>query len=120
MKTIYYQPILNEGEWENLDIYSFEVYYSFEKCKKDFPNHTIAAYSGDDIENPTYRDNQPINIENLSEEEFNFLHTALYECTRSLEPTEDNKFMVGSVCDKILFPHKHSITCDIGADYIPD
>ncbi len=55
MEKVYYQPILTEKEWGETDLHSFEVYHTYEHAKKDFPNNIIGAYSGDEIENPTYR-----------------------------------------------------------------
>ena len=55
-KTVYYQPVLTEKEMFENDIFSWQVYASLENAKKDFPNHEIKEYSGDDIENPVYID----------------------------------------------------------------
>lgn len=53
---IYYQPKLSDKEWEQGDLYSFEVFKSKEKAKKLFPNKEIIEYKGNDIENPTFVD----------------------------------------------------------------
>lgn len=57
MKTkIYFQPIFkNEDDW-GLRLYSFEVYHDYDNAKKDFPDCQIAAYSGNDIEEPIFVD----------------------------------------------------------------
>ena len=54
---IYFQPLLSDAEWnEYRDFNSFDVYHSFQNAKADFPNNEIGAYSGDDIEEPTFID----------------------------------------------------------------
>lgn len=65
-KEVYYQPKLKDEEWGNL-LWSFEVYFSKERCQLDFPDHEIVEYSGDDIEGKTYVD--------LSTEEVNYIQT---------------------------------------------
>lgn len=55
---IYYQPILSRDEWEKGELASFHVYRDLFNAKKDYPNHQIAAYSGDDIEEPVYVDDE--------------------------------------------------------------
>lgn len=52
---VYYQPELKDVEWGEL-LYSFEVYRSEERAKRDFPGKKIITYQGDDIEDPTYVD----------------------------------------------------------------
>jgi hypothetical protein len=56
----YYQPKFGpKGEppfYEGVELYSFEVYKSKAECEKDFPNHEILEFSGDDIEDPTFVD----------------------------------------------------------------
>lgn len=55
--AVYYQPILSDEEWnEHRWFNSFNVYRSYWNAKKAFPNNEIGAYSGDDIEDPTYMD----------------------------------------------------------------
>jgi len=59
-KNIYYQPEFKNGlppkTHDGIELYSFEVYRSKEKAQKDFPNHEILTYTGDDIEEPTFVD----------------------------------------------------------------
>lgn len=52
----YYQPVLTEQEMIQHDFYSFQVYGSLDNVKRDFPNHEIKEYFGDDIESPTFVD----------------------------------------------------------------
>ena len=54
--NVYYQPRLSKQEWESGELSSFEVYRYFENARLDYPDHEIVAYCGDDIENPTYAD----------------------------------------------------------------
>lgn len=58
MENVYYQPILNKEEWEEGILNSFDVYREYRNAKEDFPNHIIAAYSGDDIEEPSFIDDE--------------------------------------------------------------
>lgn len=62
MSKVYYQPVLPEEDW-GVRLHSFEVYYDFMAAKRDFPDCVIAAYSGDDIEEPTYVDINEFNSE---------------------------------------------------------
>jgi hypothetical protein len=55
-ETVYYQPVLTEREMFENDMYSWFVYRSLENAKRDFPNHKIKEYSGNDIEEPVYID----------------------------------------------------------------
>ena len=55
---VYYQPKLTEKEFIENDLYSFEVFKSKAKAQKVFPNKEIIEYRGDDIENPTFVDDQ--------------------------------------------------------------
>jgi hypothetical protein len=59
-ENTYYQPEFVNGNppinKNGVELFSFEVYRSKEECKKDFPNHKIMAYSGNDIEEPTFVD----------------------------------------------------------------
>lgn len=52
----YYQPVLSVEEWETGELASFEVYHYLENAKKDYPDHQIAVYEDDDIEEPTFVD----------------------------------------------------------------
>lgn len=52
---VYYQPALKDSEWGDL-LHSFEVYWSQERCAKDFPGREIIKYQMDDIEDPTFVD----------------------------------------------------------------
>lgn len=56
MKKVMYQPVLSVEEWETGKLPSFGVYHNFDNARKDYPNHTIAAYGEDEIEEPTYMD----------------------------------------------------------------
>jgi len=57
MKKVYYQPNLSDKEWyANKWFNTIDVYHSFDNAKRDFPNAEIGAYSGDDIENPNFID----------------------------------------------------------------
>jgi hypothetical protein len=58
-----YQPVLTDQEWESGVLSSFEVYRYFDSAKKDFPNHTIAVFEEEDIEDPTFVDKRRIKIE---------------------------------------------------------
>ena len=62
MKTIYYQPEFVNGEspksHDGVELHSFEVYHSKENAQKDFPKSKIIEYCDDDIEEPTYVDEQ--------------------------------------------------------------
>lgn len=58
MNNIYFQPLLTEKEWIETNLPSFGVYKHLSNAKEDFPNHYIIAYSGNDIENPTYLDKE--------------------------------------------------------------
>lgn len=64
MTRVYYQPIMTDAQWnEHRWFNSFNVYHSYENAKADFPDCEIGAYSGDDIEEPTYIDDvPPINV----------------------------------------------------------
>ncbi|MFW6273011.1 MAG: hypothetical protein ACOC2U_04465 [bacterium] len=57
---IYFQPDFKDNDTlktkDGIDFYSFFVYRNYHNAKKDFPNTPILAYSGDDIEEPTYMD----------------------------------------------------------------
>ncbi len=55
---VYYQPNLPDEEWGPNNICSFEVYHTIEAVQKDFPGAEIQTYSGDDIENPHFRDTE--------------------------------------------------------------
>ena len=55
---VYYQPKLTDKEFIENDLYSFEVFKSKAKAQKVFPNKEIIEYRGDDIENPTFVDDQ--------------------------------------------------------------
>lgn len=59
-------------------------------------------------------------MSNLTEQEKEHLTTALYEYTRQIEPTKENKDMVESLCTKIGLNEElpDYVICDIGADYI--
>ena len=52
----YYQPVLTTEEWESGKLSSFEVYHYLDNAKKDYPNHKIAVYEYDEIEEPTFVD----------------------------------------------------------------
>lgn len=62
IKGIYFQPILLEGDLINSDFNSSMVYRSYDNAKRDFPNHNIGAYSGNDIENPTFIDSEETGV----------------------------------------------------------
>lgn len=47
----YYQP---KEEQDNL--FSFEVYYSRKRCRKDFPEKEVSTYYGEDIEDHAFVD----------------------------------------------------------------
>jgi hypothetical protein len=51
---VYYQPILSNEEWESGELSSFMVYRELKNAKLDYPNHQIAAFLDDDIEEPTF------------------------------------------------------------------
>ena len=56
---VYYQPEFVDGKppfYQGTELYSFEVYHSKSEAQKDFPKHKIIEYSGDDIEEPTFVD----------------------------------------------------------------
>jgi hypothetical protein len=55
-KKVIYQPILTVEEWETGKLPSFGVYHELENAKKDYPEHLIAAYFEDEIQEPTYMD----------------------------------------------------------------
>lgn len=57
-KIVYYQPVLTEKEMFENDLFSWQVYRSYANAKRDFPNHEIKEYTGDDIENPLYIDDK--------------------------------------------------------------
>jgi len=63
---IYYQPNLSDEEWGQKNIFSFEVYHTKEAAQKDFPGAEINTYSGDDIENPHFRDTDDY-VENMTQ-----------------------------------------------------
>ena len=52
----YYQPVLSKEEWESGKLSSFQVYRNHENAVKDYPNHEIKLYNGDDIENYAFVD----------------------------------------------------------------
>jgi hypothetical protein len=58
--NVYFQPIINvDGNitgHEDSQIFSFEVWHNKENLLLEFPNCKPVKYSGDDIEEPTYRD----------------------------------------------------------------
>jgi hypothetical protein len=54
-RATYYQPRLENDEWGVL-LHSFEVYRDYKNAKSDFPDRVIDIYTGNDIENPTYVD----------------------------------------------------------------
>jgi hypothetical protein len=58
MKTVFYQPILTDTEFAQQELASFMVYRSFENAKKDFPDKTIGAFTEDEIEEPTFIDDE--------------------------------------------------------------
>lgn len=57
---VYFQPEFVNDEYpedkDGIEIHSFEVYKSKTEAQKDFPNHKIQMYVGEQIEEPTYRD----------------------------------------------------------------
>jgi hypothetical protein len=55
-EKFYYQPELSVEEWESGKLASFQVYRDWLNAKKDYPNHNIKMYSGNDIEEPTFVD----------------------------------------------------------------
>jgi hypothetical protein len=55
-ERVYYQPELSVTEWESGKLASFQVYRDWLNAKKDYPNHNIIMYSGNDIEQPTFVD----------------------------------------------------------------
>lgn len=52
----YYQPVLTREEWETGKLASFQVYRNQENAKRDYPNHEIKQYNGDEIENYSFVD----------------------------------------------------------------
>lgn len=58
--NVYYQPEFVNGDppisATGSELFSFEVYKDRKNCQKDFPDSKIIAYSGDEIENPTFVD----------------------------------------------------------------
>jgi hypothetical protein len=54
-RATYYQPVLKDEEWGEV-LHSFEVYRDFKNAKHDFPDRVIDIYTGNEIENPTYVD----------------------------------------------------------------
>lgn len=68
----YYQPELTEEFLdENPDFHTFSVFRSKKLAEKVFPDSKILIYKDDDIENPTYVDNEyplhQIDVEGLEE-----------------------------------------------------
>lgn len=55
-KEVFYQPIMSGKELEKHDLASFMVYRNYENAKQDFPDIPIGAFTEDDIENPTFID----------------------------------------------------------------
>lgn len=58
LQPAYYQPVLTEEEMIQSDFYSFQVYRSKENAERDFPGKEIKEYFGDDIEDPTFVDDE--------------------------------------------------------------
>lgn len=57
---VYFQPEfvddLYPTDKDDIEIHSFEVYKSRTEAQRDFPNYKIQVYTGSQIEEPTYRD----------------------------------------------------------------
>lgn len=57
-------------------------------------------------------------MEELNEQEKEFLLTALYEGARSIQPTMENKIIIEGVTTKLGLSEedKDYVSCDLGAD----
>lgn len=51
---VYYQPKLTEKEWQQYNLETHEVFSSFTKAQKEFPNHDILEFVGEEIEEHSY------------------------------------------------------------------
>lgn len=58
MENVYYQPNYNEAIWDKANFESHCVYHHLHNAELDFPNLDIIEFSGDDIENPTFMDEE--------------------------------------------------------------
>jgi hypothetical protein len=95
LETIYYQPIMTDAQWnENKWFNSRDVYYSLSNAKKDFPNCEIGAYSGDDIEEPTFLD-----IEDLKEK-----HEEIRSILIDHGNEEHGDCIIDEICEAIGIP----------------
>jgi hypothetical protein len=56
----YYQPEYNQEIWEQAGFFSFMVYKSKQIAQKDFPMLRIDTYSGTDIEDPEFVDDNDL------------------------------------------------------------
>lgn len=63
---IYYQPDFGDDDTlvtpDGTELWSYYVYASKERAQKDFPDRKILEFSGDDIEDPYFIDDEPILI----------------------------------------------------------
>ena len=57
-KTVFYQPNLTDTEFASGSLASFMVYREYANAKADYPNNEILAYTADDIEEPTFVDDE--------------------------------------------------------------
>lgn len=57
-KEVFYQPIMTAEEFIKNDLASFMVYRKFENAKTDYPKHTIGAFTENEIEEPTFVDDE--------------------------------------------------------------
>lgn len=54
-KLVFYQPKLEDLEWGVL-LFSFQVYASKQKARRDFPRRQILEFKEGEIEEPTFVD----------------------------------------------------------------
>jgi hypothetical protein len=57
-RPTYYQPRLNDEEFEKHDLTSSDVYREFDNAREEFPNTIIDKFVGSEIENHTFVDDE--------------------------------------------------------------
>lgn len=113
MKNVYYQPILTTEEWETGNLPSFGVYKYFENAKLDYPDKVIAAYSGNDIEEPTYMD-----VENYVKDEIVYETKVTFQDILDNAPQTVKDYYNGLSEDgKISFVEHNSRSCGKGIEF---
>jgi len=94
MQNKVYQPVDPTYKiFEDGKLNSFDVYHSKERAQRDYPNYEIEEYSGDDIEDPNF----------IDEEEFAREHPwQNTELTRELERARLKAEQDSKLCRLVL------------------